>query len=83
MAEVAPGKQCSWCGAGDPEATSHDICGDCADQLLAEDARDRAVSVEQHPQGGWTHGVPSGGATRIFSGWYPSRRAAQEALSCR
>jgi hypothetical protein len=50
-----------------------------ADLVAAAYAAGR-VTVEQHPQGGWTHGLPAGGNCRVFSGWWPTRRQASKAL---
>lgn len=73
---------------------SHGICPACRERVEAEmrvarlidEARQAGTAtVEQHPQGGWTHGIPTGdSAARIFAGWWPTRRAAREALGqCR
>lgn len=42
--------------------------------------RRRRVEVEAHPHGGWTHAYLIGPGCAIFSGWWPTRRAALEAL---
>ncbi len=44
-------------------------------------ARLPAAIVTRHPRGGWTHAVRTGaGAARIYSGWWPTARAARRAL---
>lgn len=46
-----------------------------------EATRPPAAIVTRHPRGGWTHAVRTGaGAARIYSGWWPTARAARRAL---
>lgn len=40
-----------------------------------------AAVVRPHPRGGWTHAIRTGaGASRIYSGWWPTARAVRRAL---
>jgi len=76
--------------AANPGATlSHTICPSCRDRIECEERAKQhlqdayaggRVTVESHPQGGYTHGIPAGGHCRVFAGWWPTRRQATEAL---
>lgn len=47
--------------------------------LPAADYTPRVI-IARHPQGGWTHAIASGPVTRVYSGWWPTARAASDAI---
>lgn len=58
------------------------LCTEIApEQVAAAPVTARCIEIVAHPQGGWTHAVPSGdGTKRIYRGNWPTRSAARVSL---